>query len=82
MEVLKHKADLVQPELGKGIVRQAPNLNAFNLHGAGIRPENSRDHAEHRGLAATGWADDVQDLAEERLEVHVLDRMGLGGAFA
>src|ERR1019366_9196142 len=82
MVVLKHKADFVRPKLGQSFCREIPDLGFLDLHGASIGSQNSRDHAQHRGLAASGRADDVKNLAKIGLEVDVFDRMGFGLALA
>ena len=41
---------------------------------AGGRPLQSRDHAQHRGLAASGGAEQAHDFAMADLEIRLIDR--------
>ena len=83
MIVLKHEADLVQPEFRERIVADMLQMSVPSIFTrAAVRPQDAGDHAEHRGLAAAGGPDDVEHLAEIGVEAHVLDGVRPGLALA
>src|ERR1022692_2932508 len=80
--ILKHEADLVQAEIGERIVTESPNLRFLDLYGAAIRTQDSGNHAEHGGFAASRRPDDVEYLSEIGVEGHIPHGVCLGVTFA
>src|SRR5579863_7026204 len=74
--VLKHESNPMKPEFGQRIVGQAPDIRVLDLHGAGVGPQDAGDDAQHRGLAAAGGPDDIENLAKTGLEAHIAHRVG------
>ena len=64
MVVLEDEANGVQAERSQLVIIQSPDIGPFDSHLASVGTQNTRDHAEQRGLAAAGGADDEQHLAK------------------
>ncbi len=80
VEVLEHETDGAEAEGRKAVSVQGPDILARDGDLAGVRPQDAREHAQQRGLAAPGRADDVQHLAVAGDEIHLVHRHHLGVA--
>ena len=74
MIVLEDKAHRVQPKVRQIVVAHLPNIRTLDHDRAFVRPENAREHAEHRGLAAPGGADNEQHFPEMGHQPDVVHR--------
>ena len=81
MVVLENESDFVQPERRQLVFDRSQRLLPPQ-HRTGIWSENSGEHAEQGGLAASGRSDDIDHLAEVRLKMDVLQGLGPGFALA
>ena len=82
MVVLKHEADGVQAEISQLVIVQRPDIGPFDRHLAGVGTQDAGNHAEHRGLAAAGGADDEQHLAKVSDQPDTIHGCHPGLAFA
>ena len=73
---------VLQPEVGQLVLVKRPDIGSLDRHGAGVGPQDAGDHAEQRGLAAAGGADDEQHLAEICVKGGVIYSDSLGVAFS
>src|SRR5208283_1962362 len=64
MVVLKDETNCVQTEISQLVIVQSPDIGPFDGHLTGVGTQDTGDHAEQRGLAAAGGADDEQHLAK------------------
>ena len=82
MVVLKDEADGVQTEISQLVIAQSPDIGPFDCHLAGVGTQDAGNHAEQRGLAAAGGADDEQHLAKVSDKPDTIHGSHLGLAFA
>jgi len=82
MIILKDEPDCVQPEFSQLVVVQRPDIVPIDNHLAGIGAQDAGKHAEHRGLAAAGRADNEQHLAKMSDQCDIIHGRHPGLAFA
>ena len=80
--LLENETDVRRAKLRAGLLVQAVERRIEHLHLAAIRAERAGDDAEQRRLAAPGRADQHEQLAHARLEVHFLEHLGAALALA
>src|ERR1035438_2579381 len=82
MIVLEDEANGIQTEISQLVIVQGPDIGPFDSHLAGVGTQDAGDHAEHRGLAAAGGADDEEHFPKVSDKPNTVYGNRLGLAFA
>ena len=82
MEVLKYEADSVQSKIGQRIIAETPDIGPFDDNLAGVRAQDTGDHAEECGLPAPRGTDDEQHFAKMSNKTYAIYRRLFGLALA